>query len=287
MPDKRPLPEHVTLPLLTKITRDSLDEDYQHAALRRQTAGDEGDPDDSGSPWAKHRLAAVAAAVFGLLVVISAVQTERNAGTTELAREELISQIEQRRDALRDHQREISDLRRSNESSQRNLDRLEGREATATNERNQLAALTGYLPVTGEGVEITVDDAADGSDDGRVRDEDLATLMDGLFAAGAEAITINGLRVSTLTGIRNIGDSPHLGARPLKPPYKILAVGENSTLQADFANSSAGIEFYNLRASFGFSFSMVNRQDLSLEGRDLPTLTYAQGAAPTGKELRR
>ena len=39
MPDSRTLPEHVTLPLLTLVTRNSLDEDYQHVADRKAEAG--------------------------------------------------------------------------------------------------------------------------------------------------------------------------------------------------------------------------------------------------------
>ena len=54
------------------------------------------------------------------------------------------------------------------------------------------------MAVHGPGLRITVSDNPDGSSDGRVRATDLRLLVNGLWQAGAEAIAINGRR---LTGI--------------------------------------------------------------------------------------
>ena len=91
MPDSqtspgRALPEHVTLPLLEVITRNSLDEDYKHVAEARAAAGT-----TPSRPKQPRRRAAVVVGLFGLLIVTAAVQTSRNAGTNERTREELIS----------------------------------------------------------------------------------------------------------------------------------------------------------------------------------------------------
>ena len=62
---------------------------------------------------------------------------------------------------------------------------------------------TGFVAVTGPGLRITVADNPDGSADGRVRATDLRLLVNGLWQAGAEAIAINGRRLSTLSAIVN------------------------------------------------------------------------------------
>jgi uncharacterized protein YlxW (UPF0749 family) len=66
----------------------------------------------------------------------------------------------------------------------------------------ELAVLTGAVQVTGDGVVVLLDDApvdevgGDGaiSDDGRVRDADVQTVVNGLWAAGAEGIAVNDQR---------------------------------------------------------------------------------------------
>ena len=70
------LPEHVTTPLLTLITQQSLDEDYAHVAAAPGRARRDAAPHAAPRP---HRMAAVVIAVFGLLVTVAAVQTSRNA----------------------------------------------------------------------------------------------------------------------------------------------------------------------------------------------------------------
>ena len=54
-----------------------------------------------------------------------------------------------------------------------------------------------------------------------VRDADLAILVDGLWNAGAEAIAINGQRLTALTPIRNAGPAIQVNSTPLVPPYVV------------------------------------------------------------------
>src|SRR6187200_2201038 len=99
------------------------------------------------------------------------------------------------------------------------LDNLAGDARSASNRTDQLGAGTGFRPVEGEGVRIRVDDSPDGSKDGRVRDEDLAVLVDGLWAAGAEAVSVNGQRLTNVSPIRNVGEAIHIKTVPLRAPY--------------------------------------------------------------------
>ena len=261
MPDPAPpsqLPERVTMPLLTLITQQSLDEDYRHVAERRSPQA----PRPShGRP---HRTAAVVIAVFGLLVTIAAVQTSRNASVNDASRVTLVQQITAERDRVSNLQDQIVRLRERNVGLQERLDQMTSTAQTTVARMRRLETNTGFVAVSGPGVRATVDDAPNGDPAQAVRDEDLALLVDGLWSAGAEAIAINGQRLTTLSAIRNSGPAIHVNGRPLAPPYTVLAIGDTRTLQADLLDSTHGSEFYSLARQLQFDFELRNEDSMSL-----------------------
>ena len=261
MPDPAPpsqLPERVTMPLLTLITQQSLDEDYRHVAERRSPQA----PRPShGRP---HRTAAVVIAVFGLLVTIAAVQTSRNASVNDASRVTLVRQITGERDRVSNLQDQIVRLRERNVGLQERLDQMTSTAQTTVARMRRLETNTGFVAVSGPGVRATVDDAPNGDPAQAVRDEDLALLVDGLWSAGAEAIAINGQRLTTLSAIRNSGPAIHVNGRPLAPPYTVLAIGDTRTLQADLLDSTHGSEFYSLARQLQFVFELRNEDSMSL-----------------------
>jgi uncharacterized protein YlxW (UPF0749 family) len=97
-----------------------------------------------------------------------------------------------------------------------------------------------------------------------VRDRDLRPLVDGLWNAGAEAIAINGQRLTARSPIRNSGVAIHVNFRPLSPPYVILAIGDRASLQADLMETTSGLTFRDTAAHFGFPWTMDNEDRLSL-----------------------
>ena len=246
------LPEHVTLPLLSLITAQSLDGDYQHVAERRKDSAQQGTKARFG------RGVAIVVALFGLMVVVAAVQTSRDAATTEEGRQELIRQITLQRDDLRASQNSISDLRQENVDLADNVDSLQQVESRVNADLLSTRGYAGYAPVRGPGVRINVNDSPDGNPDGRVRDEDLSLLVDGLWVAGAEAISINGHRLTTISSIRSVDKAIHIKAQPIKPPYEVLAIGNPENLQSLFGESRPGLEWLALRRNYGFVFTMEN-----------------------------
>ncbi|NEE52029.1 DUF881 domain-containing protein, partial [Streptomyces sp. SID8455] len=83
-----------------------------------------------------------------------------------------------------------------------------------------VALLSGATPVEGPGVKLVVDDAKNTdqggggpresssfADTGRVRDRDMQRVVNGLWESGAEAIAINGQRLTALSAIRAAGDA--------------------------------------------------------------------------------
>ena len=275
MPEARELPERVTLPLLTLITQQSFDEDYEQVAERRRVQGRPAER----SAGRSHRMAAVVVAVFGILVATAAVQTSRNAGLHTQSRETLVSQITQRTHTVSRLQDQIVGLRARNVGLSDRLSAATRTGDAAAARLRTLETVTGYGAVTGPGVKIVVDDAPNGDPTQLVRDEDLATLTDGLWNAGAEAIAINGQRLTALSAIRNVGITIHVNSRPVSPPYTVRAIGDEQTLQARLLETTHGQKFYSLVDQLGFRFSMQNEDSLSLPAATLRVLRSAVAKA--------
>lgn len=261
MPDtqQRPLPEHVTAPLLTLITTRSMDEDYAHVAQRRASAGE-----DHAQKARPHWTSVLAVAALGVMAAVVAVQTDREAEVNELSRAALVEQVTSRRDQLRDLQGQVAQLSSSNQALAANSTLVQERLDDIAARVRRAELNTGYAPVRGPGLRITVDNPEGVEVDDEVRDEDLAVLVDGLWQAGAEAIAINDQRLNVLGGIRNTNRAIHVNGRPVNTPYVIQAIGDPRTLQADLLRTSQGQEWFSLVNFYGFLYDPENVDDIRL-----------------------
>ncbi len=100
--------------------------------------------------------------------------------------------------------------------------------------------------------------------DGRVRDRDLQEVVNALWAAGAEAIAINGQRLSALTAIREAGEAVLVDYRPVTPPYVIRAVGDPDTVEPAFVGSATAAAFRTLGDLYGVGFAVRRRDRMTL-----------------------
>lgn len=267
---ERPLPRHVTTPLLTLITQQALEEDYRSVAERRASEG--------GTREApRSRTVAVAAiAVFGVLVSVAAVQNSRNEAVEDAGRATLIARIDESRSDLEDTQAQIADVTRENRRLADSLAEVSPARQQAVAQVRRLQLATGYYPATGEGVRITVDDNPTPTETQLVTDADLAFLVDGLWEAGAEAIAINNQRLNPLGSIRNVSTAIHVNTVPLSPPYVVRAIGDSRTLQADLLSTTHGAEFFSLAQQLGFVVDVDNVDELVLPAARQRRLNQAE-----------
>ena len=111
------------------------------------------------------------------------------------------------------------------------------------NEIEDLEILAGLSAVVGTGITVTLDDtrainqiAADaGYYDPNVyviHDSDILVLVNELKAAGAEAISINGQRITNNTEIRCVGPVIQINGIRLTAPFKISAIGSPDILSS-------------------------------------------------------
>lgn len=269
--ERADLPEHVTTPLLTLITSRSMDEDYAHVAARRGRTGTPR-PTSARARWAT----VLTVGLFGLLAAVVGVQTSRDAEVEELGRSALISQITSRRAELGDLQEQVSTLTRGNQAVTSRINALTQQQADMRGTVSRLEVSTGHSPVRGEGVRITLDNRPGVDVNSEIRDEDLAVLVDGLWAAGAEAVAIDDERITVLGGIRNTNRAVHVNGNPVTAPYVVSAIGDTATLQARFQESSEGQEFLTRVNTFGFLFGIDNVDDVRLPAAPLRSLRYVE-----------
>jgi len=261
-----------SMSLLTGVMEQPLDPGYlQAAALRRKGRA----PAASGPvPWATTVLVAL---VCGLLVTAAILHLRRPQPEAAGARAQLQKEIERRDERLDRQERTVQQLRSEIDRLQRSA--LGSDNSVLQARLSALSLLTGESPVTGGGLEIVMDDAPNDdtetgtdprdqeeADQGRVLDRDLQMVVNGLWDAGAEAIAVNGQRLTALSAIRSAGQAILVGFRPLVPPYRIQAIGNPGTLHTRFADSSAGPYLQGLQTNYGVHAQLTARGEMTLPG---------------------
>jgi len=272
---ERPLPAQVTMGLLDLVTSQSLDQDYVAVAERRRTAGERG----ADAPTDRRGIGTiglVVIALFGALVVTAGLETARSADDRATGREELISQIADRRTLVEERRARVETLRAENEELETSLieETSAGRALTTRVARLRMA--TGLVRVRGSGVKVVVDDAEGADTDvERVLDADLQKLANALWAAGAEAMAINGRRVTALTAIRQAGPAITVNYQAIRRPYVVEAIGDPDTIPARFVDTRHGAEWFDLQRAVGLRFTMTPEDDLTLPAAADFRLRYA------------
>ncbi|AIV37614.1 membrane protein [Streptomyces sp. CCM_MD2014] len=256
--------------LLTNVMDHSLDDGYAEAAARKKADGSGGLPK---TLRAKLGLA-VGLVLAALVVTVGAAQARVAAPVVAKEREELVDRIEGETSAADKLEKSVDELR-----DDVNARRREALEKSGEGDRSDLVGvLAGAVEVHGPGVKLVVDDAkdagtgADGktrgtsgfSDTGRVRDRDMQRVVNGLWESGAEAISVNGQRLTALSAIRAAGDAILVDNRPLVPPYTVLAVGDGERLSAAFQDSADGLYLHALQESYGIRTAISVADDLDL-----------------------
>ena len=126
---------------------------------------------------------------------------------------------------------------------------------------DQARIAAGLIPLTGTGIVLKIEDSSqpvppDGNEsDYLAGAADLRTVVALLWQSGAEAIAINGERISTSTAIIDIGGSVLVNAAYIAGPYQIAAIGPKDL----FARLSAAPRWQEFvrtrRGSFGIGIS--------------------------------
>ncbi len=269
-----------SMSLLTEVTRNPLDPEYREAAQRRARAG---------HPRRRWGLGTVAVAGIAVLLGVATTWSVLALRTPEpsalAARQVLAGQIDER-------SAEVERLRERSAALTDEITLLQEQALSAADSPllDRLAAdsvLSGAAAVQGEGLRITLEDAeqvAGAEDpDSRVRDSDLQIVVNGLWASGAEAIAVNGQRLSSTTAIRTAGDAILVDVVPLVGPYTIEAIGDPQDMQTRLAGTTGGQLLAVLQSTYGIRTQVSSQRELDLPSAATATLRSAR--LPEGVEI--
>jgi uncharacterized protein YlxW (UPF0749 family) len=260
---------------LVDLVLDPRDPGYEEAAARRRNSPRHA----AGERW----LTALGCLVIGLALAIAWVHTHRGAPQALKVHQRLV-------DRVRVAAQTADDLDRQAATLGAQLNRLRTRALSdSTGLRQQLQRqelLAGALPVTGPGVRVTLGDppatTAPSAAPTRgasiptiLTDRDVRSVVNQLWSDGAEAIAVNGIRLTPQSAIRFAGQAVLVDLEPIASPYVVDAVGDADTLDTGFAASAIASRYQTLQEADGIAFTFAQQKSLSLPAVAVPALRYA------------
>ena len=219
----------------------------------------------------------------GVLFAVSAKQSEgfdlRGGRLTDLA-----SVVRAERDEAGDLTAQAAALNAQVDQLSTELgDRSVGR---AQREVAELADPAGLTEKTGTAVQVTLDDASlearlnyeDNPNDLVVHQQDIQAVANAMWNAGATAVTIQGQRLISTTGIKCEGNQVTLHGLPYSPPYVIVGIGDPTALETELSIDPilAAYRDYTDLPGGGVSWDMVGLASATAPAyTGLLDLTYA------------
>lgn len=233
--------------LLNIVREDALDPAYR-AASRPVSA------------WTK-TASVVLVLLAGVMIAISASQSVRTEPQNAQERADLIKRIMD----LREEQTHLRADLAALDVETKSLGQKLVADPQAKSQLETLETVAGTRAVTGPGITITVDDAPNATQPSQVvTDRDLRKLVNGLWRAGAETISINGHRLSSRTAIRSAGSAITVDYSSLVRPYVVEAIGDPKSLAGKFGQTSGASWWNSLRSNYGLRFEVGQSNQIEM-----------------------
>jgi uncharacterized protein YlxW (UPF0749 family) len=140
--------------------------------------------------------------------------------------------------------------------------------AQARTRADALLQAAGLTALKGPGVTVSLNDAptrpngprpeGTNNDDLVVHQQDVQAVVNALWAGGAEAMTIMGVRIISTSAVRCVGNTLLLQGRVYSPPFVVKAIGDPAQLRAALA-AEPGVQFFQRDARiYGLGYSVVD-----------------------------
>ncbi len=275
--------------LLRALLSEHLDPGYVAAAERRARTATPPSGRARVFGWLWQALAAMLVATVFAAAVAQARSVEpgvrsaqqllvRSVRTTEDA----ATKLAQRRSTLSSRVDDVQRLALADDAEgQRLLSRLDG-----------LSLAAGSTAIIGPGLTVQVTDPGASpnlSDVSKQRvsgsrqiilDRDLQLVVNSLWASGAEAISVGGVRIGPNVTIRQAGGAILVDNNPTSSPYTILAVGPPHGMRDLFENSPGLQRLRLLEASYGVGIAVNVSDGLSLPAGSIREVKFAKQIGP-------
>ncbi|MGI8626006.1 MAG: DUF881 domain-containing protein [Geodermatophilaceae bacterium] len=266
--------------MLGRLLNDTLDPGYEQAAERRTGPGAAQRPPTGTGLLGRLVLAGCLVLIGGLSTIVIS-QVRSSAPQREELRQALIQDIAQQRadgDLL---QQRLAEVRDQATRAREELLAATTQGQNALDELDRAESGAGLTAVRGPGLVVTLTDAAapeDGGENlGRILDRDIQSVVNELWAAGAEAVAIDGQRLGPTTSIRSAGQAILVDFRPVTNPYLIEAIGPDGMFD-QLLESAAGRTLASYAAAFGLGLDVVQVDQLDLAPGTGAVITAAEPA---------
>lgn len=199
---------------------------------------------------------AVVLALVGFLTLVASSGVKQAKRGGESRRAGLVKLINTRQGEVENLGKELVRLRSDVAAARR---RLSSTSAEDARRLRDVQLWAGTAAVSGPGLEIRLSDSRrEAKTDGdrqslSVHDVDLQLVVNALWAAGAEAVAVNGQRLVATSPIRAAGETITVNFRPLVPPYKVETVGGD---KKGFEGSAVAQRFRQWVDDYGLGFSV-------------------------------
>lgn len=180
----------------------------------------------------------------------------------------LTSQVDELRSKYMDLSQKLNKLENNKDA--------EGEVKAIQDELNSEKELAGETNVEGEGVVITINDGTDkfrgkviktNEDlEGLIHNFDIDYIVNDLRSAGAEAISVNGLRVVNSTEIYCTGPFIRINGVTAASPFTIRAIGNKDQLK-DYMTADSNF-LHTLLKYRGINGSITQSDDVKIEAYD-------------------
>ena len=253
-----------SMALLEQVLDPPLGPGYHSAAAAREDAG------LPGSSGYSTPLMFVTALALGALVTVSAVTLRTPDPVAAETRAQLIERIEAAQAAGDETSERVEQLRDEILALEQESV-LTSQGPVAEQEITAAALAAGARAVEGPGVVVTLQDAsAEGAAPGeqeqpeRVNARDIQLVVNGLWRAGAEAVSVNGHRLTSTSAIRFAGEAIIVDFRGLVPPYEVLAIGDPQRLADETSSGLTGAYLTELRNQLGIRAEVSSQEHITI-----------------------
>lgn len=209
--------------------------------------------------------------ILGLLLTTSYYTWQKTKERTPISRKrELIEVIKELEGKKRNLKNDLGDLRRRLQSLEKKAAADEGVLSSFKDQLNQAKSAAGLTSVRDDGIEVTLGDSTQtplGKDPNNyiIHDYDLRAVVNALWAGGAEAISINGQRLVSVSAIRCAGNTILVNSTRLASPYRIRAIGDFNRLNKELNEDKESSQLLNNYAKmFSLAVDIEEKHDVEI-----------------------
>jgi hypothetical protein len=150
----------------------------------------------------------------------------------------------------------------------------------STTESAGLALAAGDVALRGPGLQVILKDAPPPLgevpagltlDDYVVHQQDVQAVVNALWSGKAEAMSINGERISSISAIRCAGNTLLLNGRVFSPPFTISAIGSIAILKKSIETNEAIKIYREYSQAVGLGWEVRTNSKMSIPKASLPS----------------